>query len=57
MLGKFSAIIGPVMAGVVALLAGSQRFAILSITILFAAGLFLLVRVTPPADVAQADTV
>lgn len=56
MLGKFSAILGPVMAGVVALLAGSQRFAILSITILFAAGLFLLVRVRPPSAVAPADS-
>ncbi|MBT8443526.1 MAG: MFS transporter, partial [Gammaproteobacteria bacterium] len=56
MLGKFSAIIGPVMAGVVALLAGSQRFAILSITILFAAGLFLLVKVRPPADAAAAGS-
>jgi UMF1 family MFS transporter len=45
MLGKFSAILGPVMAGVVALLAGSQRLAILSIIILFAGGLFVLTRV------------
>ena len=47
MLGKFSAILGPVMAGVVALLAGSQRFAILSILVLFVAGMALLSRVTP----------
>jgi UMF1 family MFS transporter len=51
MLGKFSAIIGPVMAGMVALLAGSQRLAILSIVILFVGGLILLTRVRP------ADTV
>ncbi|MFW2405143.1 MAG: MFS transporter [Gammaproteobacteria bacterium] len=56
MLGKFSAILGPVMAGVVALLAGSQRFAILSITILFAAGLFLLAKVRPPSDAAPAGS-
>ena len=47
MLGKFSAIIGPVMAGMVALLAGSQRLAILSIVILFVGGLLLLTRVRP----------
>jgi UMF1 family MFS transporter len=47
MLGKFSAIIGPVMAGMVALLAGSQRLAILSIVILFVGGLILLTRVRP----------
>jgi len=47
MLGKFSAIVGPVMAGMVALLAGSQRLAILSIVILFIGGLALLTRVTP----------
>ncbi|MGI9344450.1 MAG: MFS transporter [Gammaproteobacteria bacterium] len=48
MLGKFSAIIGPVMAGMVALLAGSQRLAILSILILFVGGLALLTRVQVP---------
>ncbi|MFQ5634255.1 MAG: MFS transporter [Gammaproteobacteria bacterium] len=45
MLGKFSAILGPVMAGTVALMAGSQRLAILSIVILFGGGLALLTRV------------
>lgn len=45
MLGKFSAILGPVMAGVVALLTGSQRLAMLSIVVLFVAGLACLTRV------------
>ena len=50
MLGKFSAILGPVMAGMVALLAGSQRLAILSILILFVGGLALLTRVQLPEN-------
>jgi UMF1 family MFS transporter len=45
MLGKFAAIIGPVLAGAVALLAGSQRVGILSILLLFIAGTWLLTRV------------
>ncbi len=53
MLGKFSAILGPVMAGVVALMAGSQRFAILSILILFVGGLALLSRVRPVGATAE----
>jgi UMF1 family MFS transporter len=56
MLGKFSAILGPVMAGVVALLAGSQRFAILSILVLFAGGLALLSRVRPAAAALAAGS-
>lgn len=55
MLGKFSAILGPVMAGFVALLAGSQRLAILSIVILFVAGLALLTRVKPAAAAGDTD--
>lgn len=49
MLGKFSSILGPVLAGTAALLAGSQRFGILSILVLFAAGGWLLTRVRVPA--------
>jgi UMF1 family MFS transporter len=50
MLGKFSSILGPVLAGTAALVAGSQRFGILSILVLFAAGAWLLTRVrVPPA--------
>lgn len=49
MLGKFSSIVGPVLAGTMALLAGSQRFGILSILVLFIAGLWLLSRVRVPA--------
>jgi len=49
MLGKFSSILGPVLAGTVALVSGSQRTGILSIIVLFGAGLLLLTRVQVPA--------
>jgi len=42
MLGKFAAIIGPLLAGTAALVSGSQRFGIVSLLILFAAGTWLL---------------
>ena len=45
MLGKFSAIIGPVLAGVVTLMFNSQRIGILSILILFISGFFVLLKV------------
>lgn len=45
MLGKFSAILGPVLTGYVALAFGSQRFGILSLIFLFVSGLALLTRV------------
>lgn len=45
MTGKFAAVIGPVLAGWVALWTGSSRLAILSLVILFAAGGALLLRV------------
>lgn len=47
MLGKFSAVLGPVLIGFVALSFGSQRLGILSIILLFALGLALLARVNP----------
>ena len=49
MLGKFSSILGPVLAGTVALVSGSQRVGILSIIVLFSAGLLLVTRVQVPA--------
>ncbi len=48
MLGKFAAILGPVLAGVVALMTGSQRVGILSIIILLVGGLWLLRQVELP---------
>ena len=49
MLGKFSSVLGPILAGTVTLLSGSQRIGILSIIVLFGAGLLLLTRVRVPA--------
>jgi UMF1 family MFS transporter len=49
MLGKFAAILGPMLVGVAALLSGSERMGILSILILFAAGASLLLVVRDPA--------
>ena len=49
MMGKFAAVIGPVLMGWVALVSGSSRLAILSIAILFALGGVLLWQVTEPA--------
>ncbi len=42
MLGKFAAVIGPVMMGYVGLLTGSPRLSILSVLLLFAAGMLVL---------------
>ncbi len=47
--GKFSALLGPVVYGIVARGSGSQRMAILSVLVFFAAGLALLLAV----DVAR----
>lgn len=45
MLGKFAAIMGPMLMGLASLLTGSARLSILAILILFAAGALLLYRV------------
>ncbi len=51
MLGKFSAVLGPVLTGFVALTFGSQRLGILSVIVLLGLGLVLLTRVNPqPVD-------
>ena len=52
MLGKFAAILGPVLMGWVGVLTGSARLSILSVSILLIAGggLLLLVRDTPVGD-------
>ncbi len=54
MMGKFSSILGPVLAGTAALASGSQRVGILSILLLFTAGFWLLSRVHLPAEAATA---
>ena len=45
MLGKFAAVIGPIMVGTIAQATGNPRFGIASILILFLAGGFLLSKV------------
>lgn len=45
MLGKFAAIIGPLLLGIVTLITGEQRYGILSLIILFAVGGLLLYKV------------
>lgn len=45
MVGKFAAVLGPLMVGGVGVLSGSPRVSILSILVLFAAGAWLLGRV------------
>jgi MFS transporter, UMF1 family len=49
MMGKFAAVIGPVLTGWVALVSGSSRLAILSLVVLFGVGGILLHRVREPA--------
>ena len=48
MLGKFAAVLGPVLVGVMATLSGSSRVGISSLMVLFAAGALLLWRVRVP---------
>ena len=45
MLGKFAAVVGPLLVGVVSLTTGDHRLGILSIIILFIAGAWMLMRV------------
>ena len=50
MLGKFASVIGPLLVGFVTLSTGSQRYGILSISILLIAGLLILRRVPEPTS-------
>ena len=45
LLGKFAAIIGPLLLGIVTLITGQQKYGILSLIILFLAGFILLSKV------------
>jgi UMF1 family MFS transporter len=60
MMGKFAAVLGPLLMGFTALLTGSSRLAILSVAILFAGGAIVLViaaraarEATPPAGLPE----
>ncbi|NHH99433.1 MFS transporter [Oceanimonas sp. MB9] len=48
MIGKFAAVLGPLLVGVVALVSGSNRLSILSLLVLFVLGAVLLARVREP---------
>lgn len=50
MMGKFAAVLGPFLAGGVALVSGSPRLAILSLIVLFVAGALVLAAATRPAS-------
>ena len=54
MLGKFAAVIGPVLVGVAAAVTGSPRIGIASLMLLFAAGAALLWRVREPQPAGPA---
>lgn len=54
MLGKFAAVLGPVMMGWVGVLTGSSRASILSVLILFVIGMFILSRVDEKKGVHMA---
>src|SRR5699024_1578850 len=47
MMGKFAAVIGPLLVGVTAALTGSARLGILSVLVLFVLGAAVLARVKP----------
>lgn len=55
MLGKFAAVLGPIMIGWVTVLTGDHRLAMLSILILFVTGAVLLLRVNMTEGIAHAE--
>lgn len=48
MLGKFAAVLGPAVVGIVALATGNQRLSIMVLALFFIAGIWLLARVPEP---------
>ena len=55
MLGKFAAIIGPFLVGIVTLITGEQRYGIISLIILFILGFVLLRRVDEEKAKGEAE--
>ena len=53
MLGKFAAVLGPLVVGFTARLTGDPRLAIFALVFFFIAGMLLLSRVRPPASGAS----
>lgn len=56
MLGKFAAIIGPLLVGIVTLITGQQRYGIVSLIILFVLGFVLLRRVDDKQAKKEVDS-
>jgi len=54
MLGKFAAVLGPIVVGVVRLLTGDPRLSILALVVFFVVGIALLLRVPEPGARAGA---
>jgi UMF1 family MFS transporter len=54
MLGKFAAVLGPLLMGMVSVATGSPRLSILAVAVLFVAGALLLRQVDETAGRAQA---
>ena len=52
MMGKFAAVLGPVLMGTVSMMTGSSRASILAIVVLFAVGAWLLYRVDVQGETA-----
>jgi UMF1 family MFS transporter len=55
MLGKYAAVIGPVMMGWVGVVSGSSRIGILSLLLLFVTGAFLLLFVKEQGNSTAGD--
>jgi UMF1 family MFS transporter len=56
MMGKFAAVLGPLLVGWMALLTGSSRIAILSLVVFFAIGWVLLALVRVPTSQGRVDS-
>lgn len=55
LMGKFAAVLGPLLYGEIVGSAGNHRLAILSISVFFVVGLVLLLRVDTRAGIAEAE--
>lgn len=53
MLGKFAALLGPLLVGVIAARTGSSQDGVLSLIVMLAAGWFVLSRVKEPREIAD----
>lgn len=53
MIGKFAAVLGPLLVGVTSWLSGSNRLGLLSLLLLFGGGLWLLTRLPPLPPAAR----